>query len=69
MSSTTSESTIPTDSPVSAGGCCGGPAPEGAGACCARDAEVKATGGTGCGCGAETATTPKPARRRSACCG
>ena len=31
-------------------GCCGGPAPETSGACCARDAEVKATGGRGCGC-------------------
>lgn len=32
--------------------CCGGAAPAGTDACCARDAEVKATGGSGCGCGA-----------------
>jgi hypothetical protein len=31
--------------------CCGGPAPAGADACCARDAEVKSAGGSGCGCG------------------
>ena len=30
--------------------CCGGPAPAGADACCARDAEVKSAGGAGCGC-------------------
>ena len=37
---------------ASASGCCGGPAPVGTSACCAEDAVVKATGGTGCGCGA-----------------
>jgi hypothetical protein len=31
-------------------GCCGGPAPAESQACCALDAEVKSTGGTGCGC-------------------
>ena len=31
-------------------GCCGGPAPAGTDACCAQDATVKSTGGTGCGC-------------------
>jgi RNA polymerase sigma-70 factor (ECF subfamily) len=42
-------------------GCCGGPAPKESSACCALDAEVKATGGAGCGCGAKTAaaTTTK----------
>ena len=35
---------------ASASGCCGGPAPVGTSACCAEDAVVKATGGTGCGC-------------------
>jgi RNA polymerase sigma-70 factor (ECF subfamily) len=40
-------------------GCCGGPAPKDASACCALDAEVKATGGSGCGCGAKPATTAK----------
>ena len=33
-----------------AGGCCGGPAPAGVDACCVKDAEIKAAGGTGCGC-------------------
>ena len=49
-----------------AGGCCGGPAPEGASACCARDADVKAAGGDGCGCGSTLAAAPKPAA--SGCC-
>lgn len=30
--------------------CCGGPAPTGADACCAQDAEAKAAGEAGCGC-------------------
>lgn len=61
-------STTPADPTVSGSGCCGGPAPEGAGACCARDAEVKATGGTGCGCGT-AAKSAKPVSPRSGCCG
>lgn len=40
-------------------GCCGGPAPKASSACCALDAEVKATGGSGCGCGAKAATPTK----------
>jgi RNA polymerase sigma-70 factor (ECF subfamily) len=40
-------------------GCCGGAAPKDSGACCALDAEVKATGGAGCGCGPKTATPAK----------
>jgi thioredoxin reductase len=35
-------------------GCCGGPAPAGADACCVRDAEAKAAGKAGCGCGTRT---------------
>jgi hypothetical protein len=31
-------------------GCCGGPAPESADACCKQDADVKAASGKGCGC-------------------
>jgi hypothetical protein len=31
-------------------GCCGGPAPAAVDACCVKDADVKAAGGTGCGC-------------------
>ena len=46
--------------------CCGGPAPSGTSACCALDAEVKSTGGTGCGCGSAAAT---PAPKKSVCCG
>lgn len=49
----------------STGGCCGGPAPAGAAACCAQDAEVKSAGGSGCGCGESHAA---PAPRRQACC-
>jgi hypothetical protein len=45
--------------------CCGGPAPAGRDACCARDAEVKSTGGAGCGCGAAAAPAPK----KTSCCG
>jgi ubiquinone/menaquinone biosynthesis C-methylase UbiE len=40
--------------PESGGSCCGGPAPAGVEACCARDAEAKAGGHDGCGCGSET---------------
>ncbi len=40
--------TIP--SGAAASGCCGGPAPAGSNACCALDAEVKSSGGSGCGC-------------------
>ncbi|TIU71633.1 MAG: NAD(P)/FAD-dependent oxidoreductase [Mesorhizobium sp.] len=36
---------------ATAGGCCGGPAPSEANACCVADAEAKAAGKCGCGCG------------------
>ncbi len=36
----------------SAAGCCGGPAPIGADACCVADAVAKEAGKKGCGCGA-----------------
>lgn len=49
------------------GGCCGGPAPAGASACCALDAEVKATGGPGCGCGPKPAAAT-PAAKKGGCC-
>ena len=68
MSNATSTSRITTEPTVSGSGCCGGPAPEGAAACCVRDAEVKATGGTGCGCGSAP-TSARPAPARSGCCG
>lgn len=51
--------------PAGAGTCCGGAAPAGTDACCVRDAEVKATGGSGCGCG----TAPAAAKTASPCCG
>lgn len=49
-------------------GCCGGPAPQGAEACCVRDAEAKATGGAGCGCGAPRPAPATRERTRSGCC-
>ena len=45
-----------TDLAAGAGGCCGGPAPEEANACCVDDAVAKAEGKSGCGCG--TSETP-----------
>ncbi len=52
-----------------ASGCCGGPAPEGASACCALDAEVKSTGGTGCGCNAATGpAASKVESPKKGCC-
>jgi hypothetical protein len=49
-------------------GCCGGPAPAGADACCVRDADVKAAGGSGCGCGTTAPAPVAPVRTRSGCC-
>ena len=46
-------------------GCCGGPAPEGTSACCAQDAAVKSTGGSGCGCGSQPRVSAPPKNR---CC-
>ena len=47
-------------------GCCGGPAPAGVSACCAKDAAVKSSGGTGCGCSSQTSSAP--ARTATSCC-
>lgn len=44
-----------------AGGCCGGPAAAGVDACCVKDADIKAAGGTGCGCGDAPAQAPAQA--------
>ncbi len=44
-----------TTASVAGAGCCGGPAPAEAGACCVDDAAAKAAGQGGCGCG-----TPEP---------
>jgi hypothetical protein len=46
-------------------GCCGGAAPQGADACCALDADIKSTGGSGCGCSPRTANG---ASQRGRCC-
>jgi hypothetical protein len=46
-------------------GCCGGPAPASADACCVEDAAAKASGADGCGC---LETEAKPVAARS-CCG
>jgi hypothetical protein len=40
-----------------AAGCCGGPPPSGAEACCLQDADAKAAGKSGCGCGSKTPET------------
>jgi len=45
-------------------GCCGGPAPDDAGACCADDAEAKAAGEPGCGC---TIGAPSSVEQASCC--
>jgi thioredoxin reductase len=56
--------------PANESGCCGGPAPVEADACCADDAKANAAGASGCGCGPETQPeTKKAAVVGSACCG
>lgn len=46
--------------------CCGGAPPAGADACCVRDADVKAAGGTGCGCGSTPIVEPPRAKPQKA---
>jgi SAM-dependent methyltransferase len=58
--SATIEARKPGGAPAEAA-CCGGTAPEGSGACCALDAEVKAGGGAGCGCSGTSA-------KQAGCC-
>lgn len=41
-------------------GCCGGPAPVEANACCVADAEAKAAGKSGCGCSPKEVAIPLP---------
>ncbi|HEY5964431.1 MAG TPA: NAD(P)-binding domain-containing protein [Xanthobacteraceae bacterium] len=48
-------------------GCCGGPAPAEADACCVDDAKAKAAGASGCGCSAEPVAVKEKAKAR--CCG
>lgn len=50
-------------------GCCGGPAPEVADACCVRDAEAKAAGEKGCGCGTEAPEQHPVTVEATGCCG
>jgi hypothetical protein len=50
-------------------GCCGGPAPAGADACCIKDADAKAAGLDGCGCGATEAASSAPTAAARGCCG
>lgn len=47
-------------------GCCGGPAPKDANACCVADAEAKAVGEGGCGCGATPSSDNSSTQ--GACC-
>jgi hypothetical protein len=55
---------------AAAPGCCGGPAPKEADACCVKDADAKAAGEAGCGCGAAKGeAASKPAVAASVCCG
>jgi thioredoxin reductase len=54
---------------VAATGCCGGPAPAGADACCVKDADAKAAGQDGCGCGTAAATSSVQVVAAGACCG
>lgn len=46
---------------TSSTGCCGGPAPAGADACCVQDAEAKEAGLAGCGCGSTETSATEPA--------
>ncbi|MGX1787564.1 FAD-dependent oxidoreductase [Bosea sp. NPDC055332] len=48
------ETGVCTTAPESSGGCCGGPAPSDADACCVDDASAKAQGKAGCGCGSSS---------------
>lgn len=60
-------STNPNESRATqAAGCCGGPAPARATACCARDADAKSAGGIGCGCSAVLAASTL---KKISCCG
>jgi Pyridine nucleotide-disulphide oxidoreductase len=52
-----------------AAGCCGGPAPADADACCVKDANAKASGLDGCGCGATAVTSSVPVAAARGCCG
>ncbi|WP_265516482.1 FAD-dependent oxidoreductase [Nitratireductor luteus] len=48
--------------------CCGGAAPAGTDACCAKDADAKARGEEGCGCAKNAAPAERASAPRAACC-
>lgn len=48
-------------------GCCGGAPPEGVLACCAKDAEIRSGGGSGCGCAPKAA--PAETAKKGCCSG
>jgi hypothetical protein len=52
-------------------GCCGGPAPDGADACCVKDADAKSAGEARCGCNStkELASKQEIPALSSNCCG
>ena len=50
-------------------GCCGGPAPKEADACCVADADAKAAGQGGCGCGQATPSNGKTSVKGGCCDG
>ncbi len=54
---------------AAATGCCGGPVPAGADACCVQDADAKAAGQAGCGCGATEDAAAIPVAAVGGCCG
>ncbi len=49
--------------------CCGGPAPAGVSACCAKDAEARAAGVGGCGCRSKPAQAEHKGDAPTHCCG
>lgn len=49
-------------------GCCGGPAPAAADACCADDAKAKVNGAAGCGCGTSSKSEPEKATAKGRAC-
>jgi hypothetical protein len=57
-----------TDAVSPAVDCCGGPAPTGTEACCAREADLRAAGVSGCGCGAPASALTTQAPTRPRCC-
>jgi thioredoxin reductase len=62
---------LPVDGAPATSGCCGGPAPALADACCAADAEAKGDGKDGCGCGSAGALDRKASEKVAApagCC-